>query len=105
MLEHIQKRVRTADDGALTAVFLATAPEAANIGGAFFLKSHAAGKQPLQIHWDRDTAGRLWAEGADLATLAQGLSRACSQFRLAYPCVGQTFIRLSEVVLKPRQRY
>lgn len=62
MLEHIKKRVRTPDDGALTAVYLATAPEAATISGAFFLKSHAAGKQPLFIQWDRDMAGRLWEE-------------------------------------------
>jgi NAD(P)-dependent dehydrogenase (short-subunit alcohol dehydrogenase family) len=62
VLEHIQKRVRTADDGALTAVYLATAPEAANISGAFFLKSHGAGMQPLRINWDRETASRLWEQ-------------------------------------------
>ncbi|MBM4197387.1 MAG: SDR family NAD(P)-dependent oxidoreductase [Gammaproteobacteria bacterium] len=64
MLEHIKKRVRTPEDGALTAVYLATAPEAAKISGAFFLKSQGAGRQPVHIHWDRDLAVRLREETA-----------------------------------------
>jgi NAD(P)-dependent dehydrogenase (short-subunit alcohol dehydrogenase family) len=66
MQEHIEKRARSADDGAITAVFLATAPEAQQISGAFFLKSHDSGKQPLEMHWDRTLAGQLWERTEEL---------------------------------------
>ncbi len=66
MLEHIEKQARSADYGAITAIFLATTPEAQNISGAFFLKSHDSGKQPLQINWDRPFAGRLWERTEEL---------------------------------------
>ncbi len=60
MMQRLQARMRTPAEGAVTPVYLATAPEAAEISGAFFLKSHGGGKEPVQLQWDRETAGRLW---------------------------------------------
>lgn len=57
--------MRSAEDGAVTPVFLATAPEAAAINGTFFLKSHGNGTTPLSVHWDRDVAERLWRVSHD----------------------------------------
>jgi NAD(P)-dependent dehydrogenase (short-subunit alcohol dehydrogenase family) len=65
-LQHIQKRVRSADYGAATALYLATAPEAQGISGAFFLKSHDNGKQPLMLNWDRQMAKGLREQTASL---------------------------------------
>lgn len=61
----IRSMMRSVEDGAITPVFLATAPQAATINGAFFLKSHGNGTTPLQFHWDRDVAERLWSVSQD----------------------------------------
>ena len=59
-IERMRLMMRPAEQGAVTPVFLATAPEAATINGAFFLKSHGNGTAPLSIGWDRSMAERLW---------------------------------------------
>ena len=58
-IEHLRPRMRLPEEGAVTPVFLASAPEAATIFGAFFLRSHGHGKMPLQIYWDAGVAERL----------------------------------------------
>lgn len=60
MRKHMANRALSVDEGAVTAVFLASTPEAEKISGAFFLKSYDSGKQPLQMKWDRSFASRLW---------------------------------------------
>jgi NAD(P)-dependent dehydrogenase (short-subunit alcohol dehydrogenase family) len=60
-IRSLRAGMRPPADGAITAVHLATAPEAGNVSGAFFLKSHGAGKTPVRINWDADVAERLWA--------------------------------------------
>jgi NAD(P)-dependent dehydrogenase (short-subunit alcohol dehydrogenase family) len=59
-IERLRPRMRTTDEGAVTPVFLATAVEAQNMSGSFFLKSHGYGKTPVQISWDENLAQRLW---------------------------------------------
>lgn len=59
-VERLRQRMRSAAEGAVTPVFLATAPEAAGMTGAYFLKSHGYGKTPLQVAWDEKIAERLW---------------------------------------------
>jgi len=59
-IARMRATMRTATEGAITPVFLASAPEAAGINGAFFLKSHDFGTTPLRLAWDRDAAERLW---------------------------------------------
>lgn len=58
-IERMRAMMRTAEEGAVTPVFLATSAEAAAISGTFFLKSHGNGTTPLEIQWNRETAGRL----------------------------------------------
>lgn len=59
-IERLRPRMRTPEEGAITPVFLATAADAEQVSGAFFLKSHGSGKTPLRIRWDADLAQRLW---------------------------------------------
>ena len=59
-IERLRSRMRTPDEGAITPVFLATAAEAQQYSGAFFLKSHGSGKTPVRIPWDADLAQCLW---------------------------------------------
>ena len=37
----------------------------ATVNGVYFPKSHGNGTTPLQIHWDRDAAERLWRVSQD----------------------------------------
>ncbi len=64
-IARLKPAMRSAADGARTPVFLATAPEAATISGAFFLKSHGDGLAPMQIREDREQAERLWRVSED----------------------------------------
>jgi len=59
-IARMRETMRTPAEGAITPVYLASAPEAAAISGAFFLKSHDFGTRPLRLAWDRDAAERLW---------------------------------------------
>ncbi len=58
-VESMRARMRSAADGAITPLYLASAAEAADINGAFFLKSHDSGRTPLVLDWDRVAATRL----------------------------------------------
>lgn len=64
-MKFLQPRMRTPEEGAITPVYLATAAAAEQLSGAFFMKSHGAGKTPLRIHWDVDLAQRLWDASAE----------------------------------------
>jgi len=64
-IARLKSAMRSAGDGAITPVFLATAPQAATINGKFFLKSHGNGMTPVPIRWDRDVANRLWGVSQD----------------------------------------
>jgi retinol dehydrogenase-12 len=59
-LAHIRGRMRPAEEGAMTPVYLATDPGAEETSGAFFLKSHGKGMVPVPVRWDRAVAERLW---------------------------------------------
>jgi len=64
-IARLQSAMRSVEDGAITPVFLASAPQAEQINGAYFLKSHGNGTTPLQIRWDRQAAERLWSVSQD----------------------------------------
>ncbi len=64
-IERMRAQMRSAADGAITPVFLASSPDAVSINGAFFLKSHDAGRMPLAVDWDRAAATRLWDVSLD----------------------------------------
>ena len=64
-IARLKSAMRSAEDGAVTPVFLATAPQAEMMNGAYFLKSHGNGTAPLKIRWDRDAAERLWSVSQD----------------------------------------
>jgi retinol dehydrogenase-12 len=59
-LAHIRGRMRPAEEGAMTPVYLVTDPRAEETSGAFFLKSHGKGMVPVPVRWDRAVAERLW---------------------------------------------
>ncbi len=59
-IARMRRQMRPPEHGAITPVFLATAPEAEGVTGAFFVKSHGFGKTPLRLDWDRAAAQRLW---------------------------------------------
>lgn len=60
-IARMRRTMRTPADGAITPVFLAAATgDAADINGAFFLKSHGEGTLPLALDWDREAAENLW---------------------------------------------
>jgi NAD(P)-dependent dehydrogenase (short-subunit alcohol dehydrogenase family) len=60
-IERLRPAMRAPEEGAVTPVFLATAAEAGDINGQFFLKTHGYGKAPLEVRWDRAIAERLWS--------------------------------------------
>jgi len=64
-IARMRPMMRAAEDGAITQIFLASAPAAAVMTGQFFLKSHGSGTTPVSIHWDRDVAERLWRVSQD----------------------------------------
>jgi hypothetical protein len=59
LMARLKAQMRTPAEGAATPVYLATAPEAADIRGAFFLSSRGHETIPLHIPWDHETAVRL----------------------------------------------
>ena len=63
---YIKARMRSAEEGATTPVYLATDPEAGKISGKFFLNSHGNGKTPVAISWDRNVAEHLWTVSLEL---------------------------------------
>lgn len=80
-IQRMRSGMRSAEEGAITPVYLATSSEAGSISGAFFLKSHGGGKTPVQIDWDVDTAERLWSVSMDyLAPWLKGAQQTLRQF-------------------------
>ena len=65
-IAHIRARMRSAQEGAITPVYLATDPGAERITGTFFLKSHGNGKIPVPVRWDKAVAERLWNVSLEL---------------------------------------
>jgi len=74
-IRQMRSGMRPVEDGAITPVYLATAPEAGEISGAFFLKSHGEGRTPVHIRWDVAVAERLWETSLDLVSPWLGDSR------------------------------
>jgi retinol dehydrogenase-12 len=60
LMARLKMRMRTPAEGAVTPVYLATAAEAGDISGQFFLSSHGREVTPVQIPWSRNTAILLW---------------------------------------------
>ncbi|MBT8442237.1 MAG: SDR family NAD(P)-dependent oxidoreductase [Gammaproteobacteria bacterium] len=71
---NMRRSMRSPADGAMTPVFLATAADAGEINGAFFLKSHGDGLAPVDVPWDREAAEQLWRLSTDY--VAQWLDTA-----------------------------
>jgi NAD(P)-dependent dehydrogenase (short-subunit alcohol dehydrogenase family) len=65
-IRQMRQGMRSAEDGAITPVYLATDPDAEDITGAFFLKSHGDGMTPVAIRWDEAMAARLWDVSLDI---------------------------------------
>jgi NAD(P)-dependent dehydrogenase (short-subunit alcohol dehydrogenase family) len=65
-IRQMRQGMRSAEDGAITPVYLATDPDAEDITGAFFLKSHGDGMTPVPIRWDEAMAARLWDVSLDI---------------------------------------
>ncbi len=63
--EYIRLRVRPPADGAQVPVYLATADEAADVSGQFFLRDDQGGRA-VSLGWDRETAAALWARSCEL---------------------------------------
>ncbi len=63
--EYIRLRVRPPADGAQVPVYLATADEAADVSGQFFLRDDQGGRA-VSLGWDRETAAALWARSDEL---------------------------------------
>jgi len=60
LMARLKAQMRSPAAGAVTPVYLATAPEAGKISGTFFLSSRGRETMPVEIPWDRHTAVRLW---------------------------------------------
>ncbi len=63
--EYIRLRVRPPEEGAQVPVYLATADEAADVSGQFFLRDDQGGRA-VSLGWDRETAAALWARSGEL---------------------------------------
>jgi NAD(P)-dependent dehydrogenase (short-subunit alcohol dehydrogenase family) len=64
-LKYIQPRMRPPAEGAQVPLFLATADEAADVSGQFFLRDDQGGRA-ISLGWDRETAAALWARSGEL---------------------------------------
>ena len=64
-ITRMRPQMRSAADGAITPIFLASSPDADGINGAFFLKSHDSGRIPLALDWEHAAATRLWDVSLD----------------------------------------
>jgi NAD(P)-dependent dehydrogenase (short-subunit alcohol dehydrogenase family) len=65
-IRQMRPGMRSVEDGAITPVYLAMAPEAESLTGAFFLKSHGNGTTPVPVRWDEAVAERLWKVSLEL---------------------------------------
>jgi NAD(P)-dependent dehydrogenase (short-subunit alcohol dehydrogenase family) len=64
-LKYLQPRMRPPAEGAQVPLFLATADEAADVSGQFFLRDDQGGRA-ISLGWDRETAAALWARSGEL---------------------------------------
>lgn len=79
--ERMKSHMRSAEEGALVPLYLATDPAAAHSNGDFFIREGRDGRRVLPLDWDKTVADELWARSvrylepwltpADFAVLTQ----------------------------------
>jgi len=79
--ERMKSHMRSAEEGALVPLYLATDPAAAHNNGDFFIREGRDGRRVLPLDWDKTVADELWARSirhlepwltpADFAVLTQ----------------------------------
>jgi len=77
----MKSHMRSAEEGALVPLYLATDPAAAHSNGDFFIREGRDGRRVLPLDWDKTVADELWARSvrylepwltpADFAVLTQ----------------------------------
>lgn len=80
--ERMKSHMRSAEEGALVPLYLATDPAAAHSNGNFFIREGRDGRRVLPLDWDLSVADELWTHSvrylepwltrADLAALSMG---------------------------------
>ncbi len=63
--ERLRPGMRPPEEGALVPLYLATADDAANVSGEFFVRVGRDGRRAVPLDWDRDTAEALWQRSLD----------------------------------------
>ncbi len=58
--DSMQSFMRTPAEGALVPLYLATAPEAGEVNGQFFVREGRHGRRAVQLDWSRSVADQLW---------------------------------------------
>jgi len=66
--ERMRPGMRSAEEGALVPLYLATDPAAAEVSGEFFIREGRDGRRALPLNWDRDVAERLWVVSEELVS-------------------------------------
>ena len=60
MYERLQSGMRPPGEGALVPLYLATAAEAGELNGQFFIRVGRDDRRSMPLHWDRSMAEELW---------------------------------------------
>ena len=63
--ERLRPGMRLPEEGALVPLYLATADDAADVSGEFFVRVGRDGRRAVPLNWDRDTAEALWQRSLD----------------------------------------
>lgn len=60
--DRLKANMRTATEGAMVPLFLATDPAAGEVNGAFYVREGRDGRRVVPLDWDRAAAAQLWAQ-------------------------------------------
>ncbi|UCG71403.1 MAG: SDR family NAD(P)-dependent oxidoreductase [Chromatiales bacterium] len=63
--ERLRPGMRPPEEGALVPFYLATADDAADVSGEFFVRVGRDGRRAVPLDWDRATAEALWQRSLD----------------------------------------
>lgn len=58
--ERLKPRMRSAEEGALVPLYLATDPAAGEVNGEFYIRQGRDGRRAVPLQWDREATAALW---------------------------------------------
>lgn len=72
--ERLKPRMRSAEEGALVPLYLATDPGAGQVNGAFYIRQGRDGRQAVPLQWDRAGAAMLWERSLEAVALLDAIA-------------------------------